>query len=221
MDALRRRTIENIKSAAFVRERAHAATSASPKYSRGDGYFARKILSVICGMRQINAAMVVARLLTRGMPDCINVAANVGRHRNSAVTAFCVLRQIALRLECGTRIVESGKEYWHGCSGIPGSGLWTKPDDVGSPVSSDSHLRPPHRTYGHGTSWLGVHANRLGKIFPRGGASHVFNIARRGISPEINHVQHTIAGKHSLRLNPAMWCPQQIDFGSGVSTRVH
>src|SRR4029077_18239350 len=150
--------------------------------------------------------MVLTGLLTHGVPNSVNVSAHVGGYRNSAVTALRILHQVALGLECRARIIEARKENRHGLGALAGMGLRTKPDHIGSPVSSDSHLWSSHGTYRHGTRGLAVHANRLGEILPAWRPAHVLNFPGRGIAREVNHVQHAIALKHSLRLNPVIRC---------------
>jgi len=88
----------------------------------------------------------------------------------------------------------------------------TKPDHVDSSVAPDRYLRASHRANRHGTFGLAVYANGLREVLPVGRAAHVFDIARRGIALEINHVQHAVAVQHSLWLNPFTRRAKQSDL---------
>ena len=99
MDVLRRSAIENKERSALVCERPHTAASARTKAGRRNRYFARKSLAIICRTRQIYAPMAFSRFRTHRMPHRINGTACVSGYGYSAVTAFRILHDVALRLE--------------------------------------------------------------------------------------------------------------------------
>jgi hypothetical protein len=60
----------------------------------------RTSLAVICRTRQIDAPVVFSGFRTHRMPHRINGTACVSGYGYSAVTAFRILHEVALRLEC-------------------------------------------------------------------------------------------------------------------------
>jgi len=99
MDALRRRAVQNKEGSALVCERPHTAASARTKGGRRNRYFARKSPAVIGGTGQIDPPMALSGFRPHGMPDSVDIAQCVSRDGKTAVTAFRILHEVALRLE--------------------------------------------------------------------------------------------------------------------------
>jgi hypothetical protein len=99
MNALRSRTIQDVKGAAFVGQGSHAATSARAQFGRRDRDFPIKVFAIVSRVRQVDETMALSGFGTGSMPNRIYISLHIGCDGESTVAAFCVLHDVTLGLK--------------------------------------------------------------------------------------------------------------------------